>query len=751
VTAKLGFNCSAPFRADDDDIILSYGQTPYSDADMVKKNALWRVELQVARQFDVDRVYSALEADLYLDDYMEWSLSQGRTLLLSVKSYTSVPTLIPFGDIAYKTTWDAEIDQLWDNIIAGLGNRPGRIWMCYNHEPGIDESYQTQANGNHLSGATTVNVDPPLPAAIANGHILQFANLVTANVNNPGGYSAGATSITCTPLSGTVPNNTVLYLQTPAEADADFAAAWRKFFERGAARPGYAAAQFVRVLILLHGGAAGDTWTPGGPADRKYPGSAYVDVVGFDGPYITATSWREFETAISIEAGGFLQNWLPGKAKPYMVPETSVKEDPGDPARAAAWITNMKDFLEEEGNCQALCYWSGGSEGFHLDTPPSGSALKLAAFADLAQSPFFNEVIPEPPPSPGVGIPGPVPAPLYRVILAALNGDARDEVPAKNLQFTYILNSPGSCSFFLPLQDMRTMRDTLDPGRTEIHIVRKDKGRVWGGYLYTALASLKGEVQFGGEGWFSELRRRLIDSTKTYVGVDQFDIAWDLIDFTQLKTDGGLGFTRGPEVDSAVLRTRTYNAYERKNLGEAIEELAAVEDGFDFEIDANKVFHMYYPRKGVATPVHHLSLGKNIRGLSWHLDATDTYNEVTALGSGEGASQLRSVAVDTALRASYKLKQKTVSFIDVSVQGTLDDHAAEELRLAKDVRDNPQLSAILTPDMPFGSIVVGDAVHVHCHLGFVEIHKDYRVVSITVAVSNEGEEAIGLFFDEVIA
>jgi hypothetical protein len=347
--------------------------------------------------------------------------------------------------------------------------------------------------------------------------------------------------------------------------------------------------------------------------------------------------------------------------------------------------------------------------------------------------------------------PPPVDVPTYEYVvkIKAFDGGAIDEFQAKNLVFSYILNASGSVSFYLPLHDPKALKSTLIAGQREVQVYRDNK-RVWGGYLWTlsSAAGSEGEplVRVGGEGYFSKLNKRYIDTTQTFTAQDQFNIAWGLINTAQAKTNGNFGITRGTEANSGVLRDRTYNDYERKNLGEAIIDMTNLDNGFDIDLDANKVFHMYYPQKGSTIPVVTFDLNKNIRGLSWDVDATDIANEVTSLGSGQGASQLLGIDTDTTSQGQYQLMETTTSYIDVSIQATLDDHAQADVDLMKDAHDNPQMSVLLTSDVAFDSFTVGDTVRVVVETGFISINKSYRIATKTVAVADTGLEAIGVFF-----
>lgn len=329
----------------------------------------------------------------------------------------------------------------------------------------------------------------------------------------------------------------------------------------------------------------------------------------------------------------------------------------------------------------------------------------------------------------------------YRVVIAGLDGGAYDEVPAKNLQFTYVLNKPGSIGFTLPLRHPKTNPTTLAPGKREIKVYR-DGVLVWGGYLWDAQISGE-EVRFGGEGYFSRLKHRYISTTVTFTQQDQTDIAWSLINTTQSTDD--LGFTDAHST-TGILRDRTYIGAERKFIAEAIEQLSAVEDGFDFEITPAKEFKTYYPKKGQNIAVI-FELGKNIRSYECQWLASNVASEITAIGEGQGDASLLSVASDVVATSEFGLLQDTRSFKDISVQSTLDKHATEELRLAKQARVIPGVQ-LVTQDPPWGAYGVGDQASLRIRNGYTQINDIFRISVINVQVSNEGFEAIGINFDE---
>lgn len=333
----------------------------------------------------------------------------------------------------------------------------------------------------------------------------------------------------------------------------------------------------------------------------------------------------------------------------------------------------------------------------------------------------------------------------YTVVIRDLSGDPIEEIPAKNLQYGFTLNGPGSINFTMAERHPKCTPDILSVGNREI-VVYRDSGiaPVWGGYLWTA--STGGEdsiVRFGGEGWFSRLKYRFIDQDINIRKLDQLDLAWLIIKFTQEKDD--LGIRRFDRSESGVDRDRSYWAYERRKIADVLVALAGLQQGFDFEITGEKFWKTYYPKKGV-TLGHVFETGKNIGGVSAQYDATKLGTYITAIGEGEGKDTMMA---EESVDNEYGLMEDTVVDKDIRIQGTLQDLAAEELRLRKRPRVQPQLQAV-TEDPAFGQYSVGDEVLVKATKGYDNINEFFRILSIQVSVANSGREAFTVFFDRAL-
>jgi hypothetical protein len=330
----------------------------------------------------------------------------------------------------------------------------------------------------------------------------------------------------------------------------------------------------------------------------------------------------------------------------------------------------------------------------------------------------------------------------YVVKVGNLTGTMIAEIDVYDLSFSYILDSPGSIAFRMGVLDPKCTQEILACGERALYVYRYDT-LVWGGYLWTAAPNLQ-EVQFGGEGWLSMLGHREIDWTITYTS-DQFEVAWDIIAHTQSEDFGNLGILRGSLDLSGQSIAQSYNSWERKKILDALTELAGQSPGFDFEITPDKRWLTYYPQKGVTQEnAQTFLVGKNVGGLAAQFDATAVVSQMTAIGSGFDKDTLLSVASDDNALATFGLRQDSNVYADVTKQATLDAHAAADLSLGKILRVNPNFQQ-LGDDPSWGGVAVGDYFHLISDWGYLTIDDFYRIQAITVAVSQEGRENIGLY------
>jgi hypothetical protein len=346
----------------------------------------------------------------------------------------------------------------------------------------------------------------------------------------------------------------------------------------------------------------------------------------------------------------------------------------------------------------------------------------------------------------------------YRFLAAdLLTGTIREEIPFDGVKFGDVLNAPGGFSASTPLSLARNgydpiARNVLDPGRTAIHVER-DGVILWSGILWTVRANIADQtVEYGAEGLWSYFRRRIIRSDVTFAGTDQAAIAQQLLTNAQAITGGNLGIVVGTETTGRT-RDRTYLAVDRKPVAEAVEQLAAVLDGFDFSVTSawnagtiESTFRVHYPKRGTRTAIV-ADLDGPVGGFDYTIDATVQANELTAVGADTGSGPITATVADPGTLSAYPLLESTVSLTDVSEAATLDAHARARLAaLRLPVATIPSVTFRPSGDLTVGAITAGDELRVIASAGYVNVDAWYRVVAWEVEVDTNGTETIRLTF-----
>lgn len=306
--------------------------------------------------------------------------------------------------------------------------------------------------------------------------------------------------------------------------------------------------------------------------------------------------------------------------------------------------------------------------------------------------------------------------------------DFLGEVPAGLLRWEEGENAATSLSFTVDLAErsggMRIggqYRDMLRPGRTKVTPLRDNSPIlgsqiVWnrdydGRQLHVSCAGMWS--YFTSEGGAQPLWQ-----DKTYTAQDQHDIARALITFGQ-QGAGNIGLLMATN-DSGVIRDRTYAGRELARVGTRVQELADVEDGFEFSVTTALVSDLpvstwrpWYPRRGRRYVDSRLTftLGQNLRAYTLSEGApTSTFR---AFGAGEGTSMLQAVVNDASLNSQgypALVRVSGAEYKDVSVQATLQAHAAADLRRMNDNVTQWTLELVDPDDVstPFGAWQVGD-------------------------------------------
>ena len=381
----------------------------------------------------------------------------------------------------------------------------------------------------------------------------------------------------------------------------------------------------------------------------------------------------------------------------------------------------------------------------------------------------------------------------YRIVWANIKTPAEPlgELPIEEVSWSFHLNAPGAIRGTLPLDPFGPFtRSRLAPthptayyqigtdegqsvyverpvtataarvlakslfgpasfgtARTVVYVVR-DGVVQKGGIVWEHQASVeRGSLTFNGEGWHSYFRERTIQTTLTYTSTDQDTIARGLIAHAQAQGGGDIGIqtTANPH---GVTRDRTYPWHDGKNLGEALEDLTRIENGFDFdypssynsagELETN--FTTTYPATGRETD-HVFELGTNVALVNYGEDGKAVRNQHRAFGAGFGSEVKTAVRFNSPSISAYPLLEGRSTHPEVLRDATLADHADRSLQ--RGAEPSTFLTLQVYPDQVprLGSYFVGDLVWVSADYGYIQLDRErYRIVSHEVSVSQgDGE------------
>lgn len=245
--------------------------------------------------------------------------------------------------------------------------------------------------------------------------------------------------------------------------------------------------------------------------------------------------------------------------------------------------------------------------------------------------------------------------------------------------------------------------------------------------------------------WFAQFP---LSDPFTFVQTDQHTIAATLLNWAQHPAQGG-GI--GVAVDNTLssrLRDRTYNGFEHVPVGQRVDELAAVIDGFDFAIDTTfdgnitvvDTWRPQYPRAGRAWPESGIQIDADGTATALTVDWSTPTTDQREIGAGEGTDMLTATANDPTL-TDYPPLWATENRKSVEEQATLQSHAGRDLQLAN--RRTQQWSVtVLDRFKLLKGLIVGDECQIAVGPGDFRWPDGYeavqRAVGRTVNVDDDG-------------
>lgn len=327
----------------------------------------------------------------------------------------------------------------------------------------------------------------------------------------------------------------------------------------------------------------------------------------------------------------------------------------------------------------------------------------------------------------------------------------------RNIKFSLVRNGVDSLSFDIDLKAFeeyceRINEDPsliLDPLNADIKVKRN------GQYLFGVfLVEDPGEFSLNGgqvhlefDGYLNLLADRYV--TRSYEEIESTDIAWDLIFSTQDQANGDLGITVGQMYETGIPRNRNY---DDQNVKEGVVNLTSLIDGnFDFRFSHNRVFETFQflgnerPDVIVDYPATRRNIGA--KDLKIPRSAANLYNRVIAKGSGFGDETIRHVADNAASQAGRFLKERIITYNDISVLETLIEHAEADVAMLSELLVLPK-PVVNGDQFDLNSIAVGDRIVVNQSLYKMFLMEGYyRIEQIDVSLDENMAEEITLTLD----
>lgn len=271
--------------------------------------------------------------------------------------------------------------------------------------------------------------------------------------------------------------------------------------------------------------------------------------------------------------------------------------------------------------------------------------------------------------------------------------------------------------------------------------------------------------------YLAVLARRLVTSTWAATATDQDNLVAGLLARASgsAASSSGTSFAPGSNLPliavrvdpagnnrglSGAARDRTY--YPSQNIGQALDDLAKVQGGFDYDVQPLSSggidpLRIFYPYQGITRTDPALVYGSTVAAVTRTVNSGDYANYTRALGNNGSSDPTAAQLYGEAWNADANnvtvtpvgLWANDENAADVTVQSTLTDKAAGDLAL----------SGLLTPTYTlslragvygWGYPNMGDVVPLIIAAGRLNVNTTIRVLGITYDIGDDGQEDVEL-------
>jgi hypothetical protein len=321
-----------------------------------------------------------------------------------------------------------------------------------------------------------------------------------------------------------------------------------------------------------------------------------------------------------------------------------------------------------------------------------------------------------------------------------------------NRTFQIVANRAGSASFTIRTNSDMAAEilngvDFGDVRGTVRHClrIRRNKVDLWSGPIWGIQGDLdNGLLNISCVGWLETLQHRILWGVADYsgggFGTEPNIIAFDLLGQEALQNlDHPPLVIPGSLAGTLQVRNRFYT--RGQNIGQALQELSDIEDGYDYEVDPlTRRMNLIAPELFEVREDVRLGYNwgpNNLKNVQWQEDASRTCNYMSVQSQGAPV-----VVYDDTSIAQYDLFEENNTLTSAN-QGILAPYAAAELF----IRGRPMVTYSLQPQ-PFGprlfdDFQIRDQIFFDARKDHVKIrNQGIRVFGATVQIDDNGNEAV---------
>ncbi|MGW1772518.1 hypothetical protein [Streptomyces sp. NPDC002104] len=359
----------------------------------------------------------------------------------------------------------------------------------------------------------------------------------------------------------------------------------------------------------------------------------------------------------------------------------------------------------------------------------------------------------------------------YRLLFCDLRSDELiDVLPVHGVSLDDYIGKTGRLTGTVPIPNAELAgraRRAILPGRTAVWV---ERGRSiwWGGIVWTlsvasdARGNLGAQIQAGG--WESYLYRRLLYDTQTATQMDAYDIVRQLLDYCADMPGGDIGITYDTTL-SGILRDRTYLRYDLPSVGDLVDDLAKIEDGFEWRVasfrdsDGDRVKRLQLGSPIIRTGAAEIVLDHPgpVLTYTWPTDATAKANAWQSRGASINRNQAAESYPLTSpllvgaedIDAGWPRLDGYSDYSTISRQATLDAHAQADHRAALAPVTIPEITVLLGGDITPALIGATVRVRIRDLWHPTTLDARYRVVGMSITPPERGRPETARLYLEV--